>query len=415
MEDISRPRRAPFGKNPNVGDAGRATQQRILAAATQAFDELGYAATTVEAITDRAGCSRPTFYQYFSGKEDLHRRLAGRMGEELANRMSQLDTVRADAAGRAAFRAWLGGLADVYRDHRPVAINFTAAARTDEQMVTGAADLSARYRRVLTDAVSADAGIVVTDALAAAANAMAYGASAQREHLPSVTAERVADALADTLHRTFFGRSPDVNTGPRRLSRLRVPGATKPADESTIPRRARGVDTHHRLLQASYTTFSMLGFEATRVDDIAAEAGLSHGTFYRYFADKEAAFRPLLRDMTTELVELVSRLDPDTDYDEWAGSYYEFLSRRGGTVGVWLEATVAGVEPAVLARQALAASIGKVLQRRDFGDAEADTVACLSLLEGVPGIHYTYGSVTADEARHATAVILRRGLFGRSD
>ena len=67
MEEISTSRRAPFGTNPTVGEAGRATQVRILAAANEAFASNGYARTSVEAITDLAGCSRPTFYQYFSG------------------------------------------------------------------------------------------------------------------------------------------------------------------------------------------------------------------------------------------------------------------------------------------------------------------------------------------------------------
>lgn len=415
MEEISRPRRAPFGNNPTVGEAGRATQQRILTAATAAFEDLGYAATTVEAITDRAGCSRPTFYQYFAGKEDLHRRLAGRMGEELAQQMARLGTVTADAGGRTMLRDWLGGLADVYRRYRPVAVNFTAAARTDELMVTGAADLSRRYRDALGDALG-EAATDVPPALIAASNAMAYGSSAHREHVPTVDADRLADSLADVLHRTYFGPIPTVNLAAHRPSTLAMPDRTEPTpDGSDIPRRARGIETRQRLLDAAYTTFSVLGFDATRVDDIAEEAGLSHGTFYRYFPDKEAAFRPLLRDTTTEIVDLVSELGPDTDFDRWSTDYYELLTRRGGIVAVWLEATGAGVEPARLARQALAASLGRALSARDFGDAEADTIVVLSLLEGVPGVHYTYGSITVDDARAATARLLRRGVFGRAD
>lgn len=412
MEQISRPRRAPFGSSPTVGEAGRATQQRILAAASAAFEELGYTATSVEAITDRAGCSRPTFYQYFAGKDDLHRRLAGRMGLELAAQMDRLGAVGADEAGRETLRAWLGGLADVYRRFRAVAANFTAASRTDQLMVSGAADLSARYERALATAL-ADASPRAEPGLFTAANSMAYGASAHREHLPGVDADRLADALADLLHRSFFGPMPGVNMAPRRVSSLAMPDRTEPTPDGTDPpRRARGIATRQRLLDAAYTTFSMLGFEATRVDDIAAEAGLSHGTFYRYFTDKEAAFRPLLRATTTELVALVGHLEPDTDFDRWSADYYELLADHGGIVAVWLEATNAGVEPAVLARQALAASLGRALSNRDFGDAEADTIALLSLLEGVPGTHYTYGSVTVDQACAATARLLA-GTFGR--
>jgi AcrR family transcriptional regulator len=45
-------------------------RERILAAATQAAAELGYAEMSVEAIIVRAGVSRRTFYEHFRNKED---------------------------------------------------------------------------------------------------------------------------------------------------------------------------------------------------------------------------------------------------------------------------------------------------------------------------------------------------------
>jgi AcrR family transcriptional regulator len=45
-------------------------KERIISATAVAVGELGYAETSVEAIIERAGVSRRTFYDYFKNKED---------------------------------------------------------------------------------------------------------------------------------------------------------------------------------------------------------------------------------------------------------------------------------------------------------------------------------------------------------
>jgi len=59
--------------------------------------------------------------------------------------------------------------------------------------------------------------------------------------------------------------------------------------------------TRERLLDAARQTFGELGFVATRVDDIVERAGLSHGTFYRYFSDKKAILLGLTEDVARTL------------------------------------------------------------------------------------------------------------------
>lgn len=46
------------------------THQQLLAAACEVFEERGYQATSVEAITDRANTAHGTFYLYCKNKED---------------------------------------------------------------------------------------------------------------------------------------------------------------------------------------------------------------------------------------------------------------------------------------------------------------------------------------------------------
>ncbi len=58
LEDSSKPAR-------------RSRRQDLLDAALACFDELGYAATTIEMIRDRAGASIGSLYHHFDGKQSL--------------------------------------------------------------------------------------------------------------------------------------------------------------------------------------------------------------------------------------------------------------------------------------------------------------------------------------------------------
>ncbi len=97
-------RRAPFSDNPHVGARGQRTQQRILDAALRVFGEVGYHQCSIDSITKVAGCSRVSFYQYFSSKEDVFRHLAAQVARQLNASTDRLDPLTPDARrlGRAA-------------------------------------------------------------------------------------------------------------------------------------------------------------------------------------------------------------------------------------------------------------------------------------------------------------------------
>jgi AcrR family transcriptional regulator len=60
-----------------------ATAEQLLAAARDVFEQRGYVATTVGAITEAANTAHGTFYLYFRNKEDAFRQLMGRLAGEL--------------------------------------------------------------------------------------------------------------------------------------------------------------------------------------------------------------------------------------------------------------------------------------------------------------------------------------------
>jgi len=57
----------------------------------------------------------------------------------------------------------------------------------------------------------------------------------------------------------------------------------------------RGEETRGRILDAALKKFAMAGYDATSVDDICAEAGVSKGAFYHHFPTKQAIFLALMQ------------------------------------------------------------------------------------------------------------------------
>ncbi|MET0740582.1 MAG: TetR/AcrR family transcriptional regulator [Candidatus Nanopelagicales bacterium] len=69
------------------------------------------------------------------------------------------------------------------------------------------------------------------------------------------------------------------------------------------PQTDRGRRTRDALLAAAREVFELKGFTATRMGDIARAAGVSHGTTYVYFTDKDDVLRELVRTIVSEVFE----------------------------------------------------------------------------------------------------------------
>lgn len=65
----------------------------------------------------------------------------------------------------------------------------------------------------------------------------------------------------------------------------------------------KGVQTRDKILEAARTVFARDGYVAMRMGDVAVEAGLSMGTLYRYFQDKEDLFAKLISNIHESLYE----------------------------------------------------------------------------------------------------------------
>jgi AcrR family transcriptional regulator len=64
-----------------------------------------------------------------------------------------------------------------------------------------------------------------------------------------------------------------------------------------------------QILLAAMTVCGDKGYHATRIDDIAKQAGLSKGAIYHHFGSKQAVFLHLLEQMLDQSVEQMTELD----------------------------------------------------------------------------------------------------------
>lgn len=93
----------------------------LLDAALAVFDELGYGATPVPAIAQRAGVAVGSIYRYFPGKEQLANALYRREKQRMAATL--FDGLSLDGPAEAVFRSVWARLGSFAADH-PAALCF---------------------------------------------------------------------------------------------------------------------------------------------------------------------------------------------------------------------------------------------------------------------------------------------------
>lgn len=71
------------------------------------------------------------------------------------------------------------------------------------------------------------------------------------------------------------------------------------------------------LSQAARALFTARGYEATSIDEIAAQAGLTKGAFYHHHKDKKAIFLEVFETVEEELTQRVGRASRAAD--PWTG------------------------------------------------------------------------------------------------
>jgi len=114
-----------------------------------------------------------------------------------------------------------------------------------------------------------------------------------------------------------------------------------------------------RLKQAARKLFVERGYDATRPQDIARQAGLGHGTFYLHYPDKRACFLAFVEDARLELDQHVrARRVPGSGLEQRIAAtltaIYEYSDSHPGvmraamTDGRVIDAEGADVQPLLM-------------------------------------------------------------------
>jgi AcrR family transcriptional regulator len=98
------------------------------------------------------------------------------------------------------------------------------------------------------------------------------------------------------------------------------------ADEDSSKRR--------QILEGARKVFMDLGFDGASMNEISRSAGVSKGTLYVYFADKNRLFEAIVEEDSLEQGKLAFNFDPardaETTLQDFGQAYITLLCRPGG-------------------------------------------------------------------------------------
>jgi AcrR family transcriptional regulator len=125
-------------------EKGRATRERLIAAARRHFGDRGYEATSIEAVLDTAGVARGALYHHFATKEALFEAVLDQVVEEVAARAA--DVARATGDPLASLHAGCGVWLEMVLDPAiqrialldpPSVVGWTRWRELDEKHILG--------------------------------------------------------------------------------------------------------------------------------------------------------------------------------------------------------------------------------------------------------------------------------------
>lgn len=190
----------------------------------------------------------------------------------------------------------------------------------------------------------------------------------------------------------------DDERRPRRIGPTERPGAS--GGKRDINRRKRVQD----LIDAGLSLFLERGIEAVTIDEVAREAGMAKGNFYRYFRDKadlvEAVIEPVatitreaIQRCDAQLREANGRKDAVAAYDQLGNSLIGALAMHSEAMCLFLQERRA---PATTSRQAIsdladevdarAMTLSQVAVDRKLVTAADPRVSALAVLGAVEAL-----------------------------
>lgn len=215
-----------------------------------------------------------------------------------------------------------------------------------------------------------------------------------------------------------------------RRAPLRSPEALFQEPDGPEFRQERAKRSYEALLTAAEELFSVHGYDAIGTPEIAQKAGVSVGTFYRYFDDKHEVYIEIMRRMMVAAYnETIARLLPEhfvglarhETIAEACAILFDHVLSRPQLTRSFMEMSLRDSNVAELRRafeqlgcQRLAVLIEAVTARERVPDPEAFAYVLYgSAMQCAYGlaVHLVPPSIDRERARAALTTFIERALF----
>ncbi|WP_298041439.1 TetR/AcrR family transcriptional regulator [uncultured Microbacterium sp.] len=151
---------------PRAGRPRASSRETLAEAACELFLEQGYENTSVAEITQRAGVSRSSFFNYFSSKSDV---LWSGLDARIGAAVDSLGALAPDAGGAVVREVLEGIVRDFAPDPLALALRNAAAMGLEDELVRDRGVRHARLSAAIADAARRSGiGEIAADILGAA-------------------------------------------------------------------------------------------------------------------------------------------------------------------------------------------------------------------------------------------------------
>jgi AcrR family transcriptional regulator len=208
-----------------------------------------------------------------------------------------------------------------------------------------------------------------------------------------------------------------------------LPGVLRAGREPDF-RQDRSRRSYLALIDAATALFGANAYDAVGTPEIAERAGVSVGTFYRYFDDKHEIYLEVVRrTMVTAYRETIANLGPDRfvgrarheTISETIAILFDHVLSRPQLIRSYREMSLRDEDVAALVRafdelavSRIASLISTIVPRHIVPDAEATAwilhAAATQTANGLAG-HFGPLPIGAERARKALTDFIERALF----
>jgi AcrR family transcriptional regulator len=282
---------------PPQTDRKRTQRERLVQAMSEIAADQGYPAASIAQVIAHAGVSRPTFYDYFTDKDDCFLAAVGDVQQGLFAEVSEsVGREPPERALTAAIGAMVG-FADAHRASARLSMN--------ETMVCGSSALDTRDRGIdeIAQLVErAHARVAATTAIPDVSSRLVLGGV---ERLLALRMRHGEDFAGMFEELRAWTRSYELPLGEHRWRRLEPapapapsPFVGPPATRAPIaPTGGSGLsdeeiveNRRQRILHAAADEAAIKGANATTIAAIAARAGVDERALRRLFNDRQEVF-----------------------------------------------------------------------------------------------------------------------------